>query len=64
MEIGRQRPQKGQLWVPRDKQPTSTMPTQDRQKSSVPAVTSSTVRCYGCGKEGHIRKDCPLERRQ
>src|SRR5258705_11300877 len=41
MEIGRQRPQKGRLWVPRDKQPTSTMPTQDRQRSSVPAVTSS-----------------------
>ncbi len=65
MEIGRQRPQGRQLWVPRDKRPSNTMPRQDRQKPATPAVTSSsTVRCYGCGKEGHIRKDCPLERKQ
>lgn len=41
------------------KQPEDTAPTSKTAASKLATTVSSTVSCYGCGKPGYIRSNCP-----
>ncbi|KIM71955.1 hypothetical protein PILCRDRAFT_16579 [Piloderma croceum F 1598] len=56
MDIGRNRP-KAKLWVPRT--PSST---KKRPNNNKPTGGAMRIKCFGCGKEGHMVSNCPLER--
>ncbi|KIM86136.1 hypothetical protein PILCRDRAFT_5196, partial [Piloderma croceum F 1598] len=58
MDIGRNRP-KAKLWVPRTSSLTKRKPADNK-----PTGGAMRIKCFGCGKEGHMVSNCPLEKRK
>ncbi|KIM71958.1 hypothetical protein PILCRDRAFT_16571 [Piloderma croceum F 1598] len=58
MDIGRNRP-KAKLWAPRPSSSTKKKPTDNK-----PTGGAMRIKCFGCGKEGHMVSNCLLEKRK
>ncbi|KIM74751.1 hypothetical protein PILCRDRAFT_14187 [Piloderma croceum F 1598] len=58
MDIGRNRP-KAKLWAPRTFSSTKKKPADNK-----PTGGAMRIKCFGCGKEGHMVSNCPLEKRK
>ncbi|KIM82140.1 hypothetical protein PILCRDRAFT_8000 [Piloderma croceum F 1598] len=58
MDIGRNRP-KAKLWVPR-----TSLSTKKKPADNKPTGGAMRIKCFGCGKEGHMVSNCPLEKRK
>ncbi|KIM73808.1 hypothetical protein PILCRDRAFT_14944, partial [Piloderma croceum F 1598] len=58
MDIGRNRP-KAKLWVPHTSSSTKKKPANNK-----PTGGAMRIKCFGCGKEGHMVSNCPLEKRK
>ncbi|KIM71690.1 hypothetical protein PILCRDRAFT_16825, partial [Piloderma croceum F 1598] len=56
MDIGRNQP-KAKLWVPR-----TSSSTKKRSADNKPTGGAMRIKCFGCGKEGHMVSNCPLEK--
>ena len=57
MDIGRNRP-KAKLWVPRTSSSTK------KPADNKPTGGAMRIKCFGCGKEGHMVSRCPLAKRK
>ncbi|KIM82139.1 hypothetical protein PILCRDRAFT_7999 [Piloderma croceum F 1598] len=57
MDIGRNRP-KAKLWVP------CTSSSTKKPADNKPTGGAMRIKCFGCGKEGHMVSNCPLEKRK
>src|ERR1700729_4007066 len=57
MDIGRNRP-KAKLWVPRTSSSTK------KPADNKPTGGAMRIKCFGCGKEGHMVSKCPLAKRK
>ena len=57
MDIGRNRP-KAKLWVPRTSSSTK------KPADNKPTGGAMRMKCFGCGKEGHMVSKCPLVKRK
>ncbi|KIM76011.1 hypothetical protein PILCRDRAFT_13200 [Piloderma croceum F 1598] len=57
MDIGRNRP-KAKLWVPHTSSSTK------KPAGNKPTGGAMRIKCFGCGKEGHMVSNCPLAKRK